>query len=111
PVPETYPSRGIFFCCCAWVRETEVKVKPIIKATIIILPIAACLLRFIAGCPERFSLPLIDRIWHSWPRATDRFPCPSRACLIAPSRFCLEHPWPYAFGCHRLSSSPARESH
>jgi hypothetical protein len=26
-----------------------------------------CLLRFIAGCPERFFLPFVHRIWHSWP--------------------------------------------
>src|SRR5262245_14742835 len=25
-----------------------------------------CLLRFIASCPESFSLPPVHRMWHSW---------------------------------------------
>jgi hypothetical protein len=28
------------------------------------LAIPACLLRFIAGCPEPFSLHLVPRMWH-----------------------------------------------
>ena len=65
------PTCGNFFVvCCASAKGTTTKTKPTSKTPIALLAIPACLLRFIAGCPERFSLPLAHRIWHSWQ------PCP-----------------------------------
>src|SRR5262245_61800764 len=55
--PDTNPIRGAFFGCCASVRRAEARAKPTSKTTIAFVVIPPCLQRFIAGCPERFSLP------------------------------------------------------
>ncbi len=52
------PIRGTFFGCCASARRTEARVKPTSKTTMVLIAIPACLLPFIAGCPERFSCQL-----------------------------------------------------
>src|SRR6266481_865293 len=51
------PIRGTFFGCCASAGWTEARDKLTNKTPRVFLPIPACLLPFIAGCPEPFSLP------------------------------------------------------
>src|SRR4029077_15941222 len=61
------PIRGTCFGCCAAARDGEARAKPTSQTTMIVfLPIRACLLRFIVGCPEPFFLPLLHWLWHSW---------------------------------------------
>src|SRR4029077_8602910 len=61
------PIRGTCFGCCAAARDGEARAKPTSQTTMIVfLPIRACLLRFIAGCPEPFFLPLLHWLWQSW---------------------------------------------
>ena len=55
--PTSMPIRGTFFVCCASARLTEARAKLTSKTTMVFIAIRACLLRFIAGCPEPFSLP------------------------------------------------------
>src|SRR4030095_7947871 len=52
------PIRGTFFGGCASARRTEARVKLTSKTTMVLIAIPACLLPFIAGCPERFSCQL-----------------------------------------------------
>src|SRR5262249_44201661 len=72
-------------------------------------PYRPCLLRFIAGCPERFFLALFTGYVIADDRVTDCIACTSHGCRTAPSGLGLEHPRPYALRCHRLPSPPARE--
>jgi hypothetical protein len=85
------------------------RAKPTNKATTVLIAMRDSLLRFIAGCPERFSLPLVHRIWHRCRHVTDCISDPSSTC-DAPSRFCLEQTRPYALCSHCLPGSSAGES-
>src|SRR5262249_41684946 len=67
-----------------------------------------CLLRFIVGCPEPFPCLWFIRYGIADSRVTNRILNTSHARRIAPSRFGVEHPRPYAVGCHRLSERPSR---
>ena len=57
-----------------------------------------------------FSCPLSTGYSIAGNHVTNRILRTSRAGRIAPSRFSLEHPWPYVFRDHRLPSLTARES-
>jgi hypothetical protein len=59
-------------------------------------------------CPEHCFFSLVHRICHG-SRVTNSFRCASDVSLIAPSRFGLEHPRPYAL-CGHCLSSPQREN-
>jgi hypothetical protein len=51
---------------------------------VVLIAIPACLLRFIAGCPEPFSLPLQPRMWTAqW---SQRLLCFLRVTLLSASR-------------------------
>src|SRR4029077_16546455 len=56
-----------------------------------------------------FPCPLFIRYGIAGNRVTSHIPCTSRACRIAPTRFGLEHPRPYALRRHRLSGIDPRE--
>src|SRR5437870_10674726 len=51
-----------------------------------------------------FSCPLLIGYGIAGNRVTSRIPCTSDACRIAPSRFGVEYPRPYALCCHHLPS-------
>src|SRR5262245_24762860 len=104
---ESPPILATFVCCCASATWTKARAKPTSKMMMAFLPIPACLLRFVAGCLEPFSLPLFIRYGIAGNRATDRIRRTSHPCCIASSRLRLEHPRPHALCCDRLS---ARES-
>ncbi len=55
-------------------------------------------MRFIAGCPELFSCPLLIGYGIAGSCAINRIPFISPACWVATSRFGLEHSRPHALG-------------
>src|SRR5262249_3186607 len=69
-----------------------------------------CLQRFLPVVQNLFSCPFFIEYGIAGNRVINRITCTPCACRIAPSRFGLEHPRPYALGCHRLSGASAGKS-
>src|SRR5262245_14187418 len=55
--------RKIFPACCPSATWTDSRAKPTSKMGMVLILMLACLLRFIAGCPEPFFLPVAHWIW------------------------------------------------
>src|SRR5262245_499947 len=62
-------------------------------------PYRHCLLRFIAGCPECFSLPVVHLIWIAGGHIHANVPCTAGPCRVGATRFGLEYSRPHALGC------------